>query len=811
MTQAPVIDFSTSCGGRLVATCGRTLPLRATRLVVRTSGGIAAVQVVQTFANPYAEPLQVRYQLPLPADAAVAGFAFVLGDRRVTGQIDRRTAARERFEQAIAEGRSAGLVEQERSALFSQELGNVPPGAEVTAEITLDQPLVWVDGQWEWRFPTTVAPRYAGAAGRVADAGRIEVAVADGPIMPRLQLDLLVQDALVHGGLPTSPSHTLNCAQSLNGVVAQLAAVPMDRDVVVRWPVAVREPGVALQCARPVATALHAHEAYGLLSLTPPMAADRAPRLPRDLIVLLDISGSMQGQPLAKAQRVVSELLASLDASDRLEMIAFSTRPQPWLGTACFATEGNKAAAQRWLMGLHASGGTEMRDAILAALQPLRSGAQRQVVLVTDGLIGFEAEIVAAIRTRLPVSSRVHVVGVGSAPNRSLTRCAARAGRGLEVLIGLDEDPALAARQLLARTAAPLVADLQVSGSAVLGVCPQALPDLFGGAPARLGLRLRPEGGTLRLRGTTANGPFVHDLHVDPVAAGFGEGAVVRLVGREQVEDLETALAASGDPVRLNASIEQLGLQFGLATRATSWIAIDSEVSVDPRDPRRTVDVPQELPYGMSVEGLGLRHAAMPMHETTLLGLAAPASMERVRAPRVHIEYGKGEDSAMSDASPADGRRAQPRDSQSEQAPREAESDDIARPPTAPKARFLDRLFGRPAKKAKAERSDQAKPAARAVLRLRTAGSWVFDLFGLEQWSSPARIVLVFADGREVVVRVLTEQSTRAGALAAGTTVRLAIEAPTGQPTNLPTNLPTDQPVQLRLGEGPDAEVLVVA
>ena len=145
-TQLPV-SHSLATGARLVTTDGRALPLRATRLVAHGAGGVATVKVVMTFANPFAEVLQVRYQLPLPADGAVAGFAFTLGDRRIQGQVDRRAAARERFERALVEGRTAGLLEQERSALFTQELGNLPPGAEVVAEVDVDQPLIWVDGQ----------------------------------------------------------------------------------------------------------------------------------------------------------------------------------------------------------------------------------------------------------------------------------------------------------------------------------------------------------------------------------------------------------------------------------------------------------------------------------------------------------------------------------------------------------------------------------------------------------------------------------------------------------------------------------------
>lgn len=764
-TSLPVTSSARSCGGHLVTDDGRTLLLRSTRLVVTTAGGIAAVKVVQTFANPFTETLQVRYLLPLPADAAVSGFAFTIGARRIQGQIDRKAAARERFERALVEGRTAGLLEQERSALFIQELGNIPAGAQITAEVDVDQPLVWAEGQWEWRFPTAVAPRYLGGEGRVPDSGRIEVPLVETTVERRLQVELRIDDALAPGSAITSPSHAVHGEAGQGPAHVRVTDAAMDRDVVVRWRTAVREVGLGLRVARPEVSCAHSGEAYGLLTLVPPAPGHTMARVPRDLILLLDISGSMDGQPLAAAQRVSGELIRSLDTADRLELIAFSTRPQPWLGAPCFATEGNKAAALKWLASLHASGGTEMRDAILAALQPLRSEAQRQVVLVTDGLIGFESEITAAISNGLPAGSRVHVVGIGDAPNRTLTRGASRAGRGLEVLIGLNDDVSSAARRLLERTAAPLVTNLEVAGSALLGVVPQAIPDVFAGSPVRLGLRLRPEGGRLVVLGRAVAGTFRHEFDVAPTTAGVGDACVSRLVGREWVEDLETAIAANGCAEQHGAVIERIGLEFAISTRATSWVAIDDQVGNDPRDPRRVVELPHELAHGMSVTGLGLRQAM-------------PSSAAKGR-----VAYGgAAELAALPAAAPM-------RTSKSMRVDDEA-ADDMLIKEESP------RYQGGPHKKAKpGEPGGPSQP--HAILRLRNAAEWVFDLHGLVQWTEPRRVVLVFADGSEVTVDVVVERSTRATAIASGAVVKLVLRAN--------ANLPQDAPTHLRLGEGSSA------
>lgn len=611
---------SSGSGGTLVALDGRPLPLRRADLRVRARGGLARTVLEQTFVNPHAEPLRVTYTLPLPADGAVSGFRFRIDDREVVGEVDRRARARERFEEALVHGHTAALVEQERSSVFTQEVGNIPPGATVVAIIEVDQPLAWRtdagqgSGGWEYRFPTVVAPRYLGAEGRVADAARIEVAVADRrrPIAMSLQLridDVLVTsgDALVTSGLPGSPSHALSIVREGEACTVALAdgSAGLDRDVVVRWPVATPAVGLSIDAARATEDRATVADAFGLLTLVPPVRP--TPAVPRDLIVLLDTSGSMHGEPLAQAQRVACALVEGLREHDNLELIEFSTATRRFHRKPLPATAKTRKKAIAWIQALSAGGGTEMLTGIYEALAGLRDEAQRQVVLVTDGQIGFEHEVLAEIGRRLPAGSRVHAVGVGSAVNRTLTQGAARIGRGLELIVGIGEDPEPATARLLTRTEGPLVVDLELDGEALLEHAPQRLPDLFASSPALVAARLRPEGGELRVRGRTAHGTWVARVQVPARAPGEGHAGVIARFGREKVEDLELRATVGGDGRAIDRELEALGVRFQIATRLTSWIAVSKEATVDPGAPTRHEDVPQELPYGMSVEGLGLR------------------------------------------------------------------------------------------------------------------------------------------------------------------------------------------------------------
>nr|ABB84829.1 VIT-vWFA-RpoN multidomain protein [uncultured delta proteobacterium DeepAnt-1F12] len=605
--QSMVSPPHQSVGGRLVTTAGQALPLKTAHVETTASGGLARTILTQRFVNDDAAGLSVRYLLPLPSDGVVSGFSFLIGDRRIVGQIDTVKQARERFETAMAQGRTAGLVEQTRDSVFQEEIGNIPPKTEVTCEITVDQPLRWLEeGAWEWRFPTVVGQRYMGRGDTTPDSGALTVDVSEEPMPTGMTLSLSIDDHTTSH--PSSPSHALDVddRDGLNVRFTSDAPARLDRDLVVRWFVARAAVGASLNAARS-ATAGGEDAAHGLLTIVPPQSKDALPCLPRDLICLIDTSGSMSGRPLAQAQRVVAALVDRLGDDDRLELIEFNHQVRRFRSEPVPATTLGKAAAMTWLGSLTAGGATEMHTAVLAALRPLRSRAQRQVILITDGHIGFEQQIVKELIENLPETSRLHTVGVGTSVNRTLTRGAARAGGGAEIIVGLEEDVERVAQRLIVRTSAPLVTNLVVEGDALRGVAPARVPDLFAGCPVRLALELHPEGGQLFVRGRTVDGVFEHRLDAPELSPGQGPQAVAALYGRERVEDLETSITAVADHRKLNAEIERIGLTFGLATRLTSWVAI-SEGSIDESySPGRTVTMPHEIPHGCSVVGLGLR------------------------------------------------------------------------------------------------------------------------------------------------------------------------------------------------------------
>ncbi|MEL6342822.1 MAG: VIT domain-containing protein [Myxococcota bacterium] len=745
-------SVASAVGCRLVSTDGQILPLRVGALQVSADAGLARVVLRQTFHNPHPEPLRVTYAVPLPADAAVSGFAFEIAGARTVGVVDTLHAARERFEEALLDGRTAALLEETRSSVFQQEVGNIPPGEDVVCELILDQRLRWQGGRWEWRFPTVVAPRYLGEIAHTAEAERLTVPVSEGDTGATVSLAMRVHDPLT--GPVDSPSHALHLVDGEIGLTAESA--PLDRDVVVRWSVAQPTPGARLI----VGTSDKVSETHGLLTLVPPETPMVS--VPRDLILLLDTSGSMSGAPLNQAKAVSVALIESLQADDTLQIIEFSNRPRSWRIEPVQATAANRGDAAQWVRSLSAGGGTEMRTGILAALNTLRDEARRQVVLVTDGLIGAEKQIIGAIRSQLPSGSRVHTLGIGRSTNRTLLSGVARAGGGLEIIVDIDADPAKAAADLVDATADPQVVDLQLSGDALVQVENHRLPDLTAGRPTTIAVRLRPEGGMINVYGRTAAGRWSQTIPVAPAGAGPQRASVVPTVGRVRVETLELR-AAVGENV--DTEIEAIGLAYQIATRRTAWVAVSEAATVNPQLPGRRVNQPQNLPSGMSAVGLGLRAPS----------LAPPPQARGMSANRSHKRSARRRAlSAKPPSSPVSkGARELDLGSAAIGLPEGYETP-ARRRETSESGGGGDRGIFRSSR-------DQNVPrrALRGRVVLQRAGKLVVEITvhpDALDWSPVKPVWVLLSDGRRLRVAVDVPRSTGPGTVTAGQILRLTLK-----------------------------------
>ncbi|ACK82538.1 marine proteobacterial sortase target protein [Methylorubrum extorquens] len=623
-------------------------PVEAPRLkadaAISVSGLTARATITQAFRNTTSEWAEGTYLFPLPEDAAVDTMKLVVGDRVIVADIRERAAARRVYEAAKAEGKAAALTEQQRPNLFTNAVANIGPGETVLVQIEYQQPVRSSAGTYALRLPTVAAPRYSpappavtavvergAAADPVPDREKIAAPVLDparhAPINPlTLTIDLMAGFPL---GQVRSATHAVRIEErsaSERRITLADGATAADRDFELTWTAAPGEaPSIGL-FREQVAGA----EAV-LAVVTPPESASPASPVPRDVVFVIDNSGSMGGASMRQAKASLLIGLDRLGAGDRFNVIRFDHSFDTLFPDLVPADAGHLMRAKSFVAGLQASGGTEMLAPLQAALRdatPEETGRLRQVVFLTDGAIGNEAQIFSAIATERG-RSRLFMVGIGSAPNGYLMRHAAEVGQGSFTQIDTPDQVTERMRALLVKLESPAVTDLTATFSEPgIDVTPARLPDLYRGEPLTLSARMGQARGTLTLTGRIGGQPWQTQLHLDAAQDGTGIG---KLWARAKIAEAETARLTGGLTTEAaDAAILRLALDHGLTTRLTSLVAVDAT----PRRPAgmrlASTELPLNLPAGWDFETVFGTQDEAPQ-------LPPPPRQRRAAAPATQI------------------------------------------------------------------------------------------------------------------------------------------------------------------------------
>ncbi|HTS27630.1 MAG TPA: VIT and VWA domain-containing protein [Bryobacteraceae bacterium] len=595
-------------------------PLKHTDVKARISGPLARVTVTQEFENPFAEKIEAVYTFPLPPDSAVDDMTMLVGERTIKGLIKPRDEARKIYDDARRAGHVAGLLDQERPNIFTQAVANIMPGAQVKIEISYVETMPYEAGSYEFNFPMVVAPRYmpghaTGKQGggwspdtsKVPDASRISPNVT--PEGTRAGHDISVE-VNVEAGVPIEAleSKTHDVAVERPGAdraVVRLrdkAAIP-NKDFILKYAVA----GKHVEDA--VLTHKAANGGFVTLLLQPPDRVTADEIEPKELIFLLDTSGSMSGFPIEKAKEAMRMALDGLNPHDTFNLITFSGDTRILFPKPVPATPENIRAARQVLDGAYGSGGTEMMKAIRAALAPSDDQNHVRVVcFMTDGEVGNDLDIIAEVQKH--PNARVFAFGIGSSVNHFLLDNIARYGRGEVEYVGLNDDGSAAARRFHERVRNPLLTDISVDwgGLAVTDTLPARIPDLFSAKPVVISARYASAGsGVIRLKGKLAGHDFTREIRVSLPASRTEDDVLETLWARRKVADLMSqdfaGLQRGTTRDDLKAQITKLGLDFRLMTQFTSFVAVEEKTVTDGGAPRR-VEVPVEMPEGMSYQGV---------------------------------------------------------------------------------------------------------------------------------------------------------------------------------------------------------------
>lgn len=594
-------------------------PQLATNVEIDVSGPIARTIVTQRFQNTTEGWVEGVYVFPLPDMSAVDTLRMQIGDRLIEGQIKERQKARELYEQARNNGQRASLIEQERANIFTNSVANIGPGETVVIQIQYQETVKQSNGIFSLRFPMVVGPRYNpkpmthtvdfggnngwGSVDPVPDRDRITPPVQHpdrGKINP-VTLSVTLNPGFALGDI-TSAHHTIDLKRDGNesaSLSLGKGAVPTDKDFELTWKASNTAPGAAL--FRETIN----NEDYVLLFLTPPAAESREDKevLPREIVYVIDNSGSMGGQSIVQAKASLLFALSRLRPVDRFNVIRFDDTMDQVFADAVVATPSNLAFARGFVSRLSADGGTEMLPALKAALvdsDPSNTEILRQIIFLTDGAIGNEDQMFREI-THNRGRSRVFTVGIGSAPNSFFMSRAAEIGRGTFTHIGSAEQVNERMTELFLKLENPVLTDLEASwsGGVVRDISPAPLPDLYAGEPIVLTARATDLPDTLKLSGILDGNPWTVTVPLDKATNGNGIG---KLWARRRIASLEVARHSRNNENNINKTILDVALEHHLVSRLTSLVAVDvSPARPDDTNLTRT-EMPTNLPDGWDFE-----------------------------------------------------------------------------------------------------------------------------------------------------------------------------------------------------------------
>jgi len=612
-TPARASDSETPGSGAMLARIEEKeipLPLKHTDVEGQISGYIATVHVTQQFHNPYDEKIEAVYVFPLPQNAAVNEFIMVIGERRIRGIIRERQEAEQIYREARRQGHVASLLTQERPNIFTQKVANIEPGKAIDVDIKYFNTLAYVDGWYEFVFPMVVGPRFnppgstdgvgavargtTGVSGQKTEVQYLKPNERSGHDIA-LALDIDAGVAIEEIQCPTHAiTNATESPEKRHVQLSSLDSIP-NKDFVLRYKVA----------GQTVKSALVTHRdqrgGFFTLMLYPPEDLQTLKRAPMEMVFVLDCSGSMSGKPIAKAKDAIKRALRKLEPGDTFQVIRFSQSASKFGPEPVPATKANVREAVRYVDGLRGSGGTMMIEGVKAALDfPHDEERFRFVCFMTDGYIGNETEILAAVHGRLG-ASRIFSFGVGSSVNRYLLDRMAKLGKGAVAYVGPNDNSSEIVDRFYDRISHPALTDVAIDWGnlEVEDVYPSQLPDLFVGRPLIVTGRFRGQGNTtIRVAGRV--GDFTRQINIRTRIKDATHPGIACVWARKKIEQLASR-ATYDHSAALPREITQTALEYGLMSAYTAFVAVDSTRQTA-GDHGVTVAVPVPVPEGVRYE-----------------------------------------------------------------------------------------------------------------------------------------------------------------------------------------------------------------
>ncbi len=590
-----------------------SFPLKSTDVNVSIQGIIADTYVVQTYANEGNKPINASYIFPASTKVTVHGMQMQIGNQTVTAVIKEKEEAKQEFETAKSEGKSASMLSEERANVFTMDVANIMPGDEVRIELHYTELIMPTEGVYQFVYPTVVGPRYVSPA--LDDTGTREEWTG----IPYLANGSAPSDTYnihvsVSTGVPiaelTSSSHDIIIQEKGDTMADVGLKDPSDyagnRDFILNYKLTGEQINTGL------ITSKGEKENFFMLMVQPPEHCQTDEIPPREYIFVLDVSGSMSGFPLETAKGLIYNLVSGLRETDCFNLILFSGTSLKMADRSVPATQENISKAACLIKEQTGTGGTELAEALEDALDtPAMRGVSRNIVIISDGYISGEKEIFQIVNDHMNQAD-FFSFGIGSAVNRYLIEGIASVGQG-EPFIATDTGEASKiADQFRTYIQSPVLTDIKVSfdGFDTYDVEPAVIPTLYAKKPIVLLGKWRGEAaGTIQIEGMTGKGKYSQTISVADAMIGENN-AVGYLWARKRVERL-TDYGQETDSDAVKKEVTQIGLDYHMITPYTSFIAV-LDVVRNPEGDATDVDQPLPLPLEVSDLAVGYRVGSEP-------------------------------------------------------------------------------------------------------------------------------------------------------------------------------------------------------
>lgn len=593
-------------------------PHLATDVNMTITGMINRTQITQTFHNTSSVWQEGIYVFPLPEKAGVDQLRMIIGERIIEGQIKEKIDAKRIYQQAKTAGKKAALSEQERPNIFTTSVANIAPNEIIQIEITYQETVSYDQGIFSLRFPMVVAPRYipgsvavrgfngsgwASNTNEVPDAARITPPIKEehDERENRVQIHVHLDPGfpLAHIESPYHPITENQHDQNRYQIQLQEGDTLANRDFELRWQAAASvTPHAALF------TETHEDQNYALLMLVPP-TQESTIKMKRDMIFVLDTSGSMAGDSILQAKSALSLALKRLTPNDHFNLIQFNSTTESLFTDTRPADQENITQALHYLEKLNADGGTEMYPALEQALtlshESSKPNSLKQIIFLTDGSVGNETALFKLIENQLG-QSRLFTIGIGSAPNSYFMQRAADYGRGTYTYIGKLSEVQNKLTAFFEKIESPVLKDIRLISdqdqTSSFEIWPRRISDLYRGEPLLVTLRTDDLPEKLMLSAKLADQPWEIALSL---LGGQKQSGVHKLWARNKITGISTS---DDDAETRKKSITETALKHHLVSQHTSLVAVDITPSRPINQNLQSDTIPGHLPHGWQREKL---------------------------------------------------------------------------------------------------------------------------------------------------------------------------------------------------------------